>query len=94
MEPQRTEHAAWRFLKRFLFRVLFVYVVVYCFPFPLDIIPVWGEILTEPYTELWHEAVPWVGDKVLGSRSTSGPRAAATPRTTTSSFTATWFWRS
>jgi hypothetical protein len=55
-----------RLAKRFLFRALFVYVIVYCFPFPLDVIPVWGEILTQPYTDLWNEAVPWVGERVFG----------------------------
>lgn len=53
-------------MKRFLFRVLFVYLVLYCFPFPVNVIPDYGEILTEPYDELWHKAVPWVGERVFG----------------------------
>jgi hypothetical protein len=53
-------------VKRILFRFLFVYVVLYTFPFPLDVIPVYGEIIGQPYTDLWDAAVPWVGERVFG----------------------------
>ena len=51
--------------KRFLFRVLFVYVLLYCFPFPVNVIPIVGEMVEQPYTDLWNEAVPWVGERLF-----------------------------
>jgi len=51
--------------KRFLFRVLFVYVLLYCFPFPVNVIPIVGEMIEQPYTDLWNEAVPWVGERLF-----------------------------
>ena len=58
---------AWGPVKRFLFRALFVYLLLYAFPFPLNLIPVYGGILEEQYSELWHEPVPWVGEQVFGA---------------------------
>ena len=66
MEPAQPDRPAWGFLKRFLFRVLVVYVILFCFPFPLEVVPVVGEVLSEDYAELWHKAVPWVGERVFG----------------------------
>jgi hypothetical protein len=56
----------WGPIKKILFRFVFAYLVLYTFPFPLDSIPNYGQILTQPYTDLWDKAVPWVGEKVFG----------------------------
>lgn len=66
MELAKVENPAWGPVKRILFRCLFVYTVLYTFPFPLEVIPSYGEILTQPYTDLWNAAVPWVGERVFG----------------------------
>jgi hypothetical protein len=56
----------WGPVKRILFRCVFVYLVLYTFPFPLNVIPVYGPILEQPYTDFWDKAVPWVGERVFG----------------------------
>ena len=56
----------WGLVKRIAFRFVFVYFVLYTFPFPLDVIPVYGQILGQPYTDLWDKAMPWVGERVFG----------------------------
>src|SRR4051794_269379 len=60
---------AWGLLQRTLFRFLFSYLVLYNFPFPLNVIPVYGEVLDPSYKEIWHTVVPWVGEHVLGVKA-------------------------
>ena len=50
----------WGLLKRLLFRFSFVYLVLYCFPFPLTVLP-WARTLVKPYESLWDVIVPAVG---------------------------------
>jgi uncharacterized membrane protein YphA (DoxX/SURF4 family) len=57
---------AWGPVQRVLFRFLFSYLVLYNFPFPLNAIPVYGEILDESSREIWHVVAPWVGEHVFG----------------------------
>lgn len=57
---------AWGPGRRALFRFLFSYLVLYNFPFPLNVIPVYGEILKQSYLEIWKGVGPWVGEHVLG----------------------------
>jgi hypothetical protein len=66
MEPSTPNPPAWGPVKRLLFRFVFFYLVLYTFPFPLNVIPVYGQILEQPYTDLWDKAVPWVGERVFG----------------------------
>jgi hypothetical protein len=66
MNPDHSHRPHWGLLKRILFRFVFVYLVLYTFPFPLGVIPVHGQILEQPYTDLWDKAVPWVGERVFG----------------------------
>ncbi len=55
----------WSLARRIAFRFVFVYLIVYMFPSPVDQLP--GlEWLTEPYEHLWQLIVPWVGKHVLG----------------------------
>jgi len=56
----------WGPVKRILFRFVFVYFLLYTFPFPLGFIPVYGPIIEQPYTDLWDKAMPWVGERVFG----------------------------
>jgi uncharacterized membrane protein YphA (DoxX/SURF4 family) len=51
----------WSPARRAAFRLVFAYVAVYCFPFPLDAIGLpW-----DPVDAAWHAIVPWVGAHVL-----------------------------
>ena len=56
----------WGPVRRALFRVLFSYLVLYNFPYLLNVIPVYGEILRDSYMEIWKVVAPWVGEHVLG----------------------------
>ena len=56
--------ASWRFLTRVAFRFVFVYFVLYSFPFPLDLLP-FTSLLLGKYEALWNNVVPWVGSHVL-----------------------------
>jgi hypothetical protein len=49
----------WSLLKRLLFRFSFVYLVLYCLPFPLTVVP-YAEVLAKPYQWLWDRIVPMV----------------------------------
>jgi hypothetical protein len=62
-KPKRKTIAA---VQRVLFRFLFSYLVLYNFPFPLNVIPVYGEVLDLSYKEIWRTVVPWVGEHGLG----------------------------
>jgi hypothetical protein len=66
MEQLRQDNPAWGPVQRALFRFLFCYLVLYNFPFLLDRIPVYGEVLEQSYREIWRAVVPWVGMHVLG----------------------------
>jgi hypothetical protein len=63
---------AWHPIQRALFRFLFSYFVLY-FPFPLRVIPVYGEILKESYQRIWRVIAPWVGEHVFGVKALYHP---------------------
>ena len=65
MERPRQDNPVWGPVPRALFRFLFSYLVLYNFPFPLNVIPVYGEVLDESYKEIWHRVVPWVGKRMF-----------------------------
>ena len=67
MEPPRRDNPDWGPVQRALFRFLFSYLVLYNLPFPLDAIPVYGEILEQSYRETWNMVLPWVGEHILGT---------------------------
>ena len=76
-EERRVESvSAWGPVQRALFRFLFSYLLLYNFPFLLDVIPVYGELLRESYMEVWKVVVSWVGGHVFGieilNRSSGG----------------------
>jgi hypothetical protein len=54
----------WTLAQRLGFRFALVYVLLYTFPSPLDVIP-WVENIGTPYEALWRRVVPWVGAHVL-----------------------------
>ena len=66
MEQRRQDNPEWGPVQRVLFRFLFSYLVLYNFPFPLNVIPVYGEILDQSSREIWHVVAPWVGEHVFG----------------------------
>jgi hypothetical protein len=68
--------SAWNPVQRVLFRFAFVYLVLYNLPFPLDAIPWAGEILTQPYADLWNWLVPWFGKHLLGLDITVRPNGS------------------
>jgi len=66
MEQRRQDNPEWGPVQRVLFRFVFSYLVLYNFPFPLNVIPVYGEILDQSSREIWHVVAPWVGEHVFG----------------------------
>jgi len=65
-EPRGPTRAtpAWPPAKRFAFRFVFAYLVLYIFPFPLTSIP--GlDAVAEPYHKLWKAIVHWAGKIVF-----------------------------
>lgn len=80
-EERRVESVpAWGPVRRALFRFLFSYLVLYNFPFPLSVLPVYGEILKQSYMEIWKVVAPWVGEHVFGVKVL--PRASGSGDTT------------
>jgi hypothetical protein len=72
----RDSASAWSPGTRALFRFGFVYLVLYNLPFPLDLIPWAGEIITQPYADLWNRLVPWFGKHLLGLNITVRPNGS------------------
>lgn len=65
---------AWSPLKRLLFRFSFVYLVLYCFPFPLTVLP-YAEIVTKPYQSFvdpFVSAVGWMAFRIDADNHPSG----------------------
>ncbi len=52
--------ALWSPAKRAAFRFLFCYLVLFIFPFPVNVIPGLGAV-AKAYESLWEKIVPWVG---------------------------------
>jgi hypothetical protein len=69
---------AWGSVQRALFRFLFSYLVLYNFPFPLNVIPVYGEILKQSYPEIWKGVALWVGKHVFEVEVLYRPRGDTT----------------
>ena len=76
MDDSSTTSPTWSPVERALFRLTFCYLVVYNFPFPLDEIPWAGEIITQPYRDLWNWLVPWAGKHLLDLDITIRPRGS------------------
>ena len=67
-EPNPSESATdWGATKRFLFRFLFAYFVLYIFPFPVERIPA---------KDFWNAFVPWVGRHVFQVEITVRPNGS------------------
>lgn len=54
----------WSLARCIAFRFAFVYLGLYCFPYPLNELPK-GDKLTAPWDWLLHHVVPWFGHHVL-----------------------------
>jgi hypothetical protein len=74
MEPEKAA-PAWGPVRRLLFRFTFAYLVLYIFPFPLNVFPPSG-FLIKPYEALWNAVVPWVGQHVFGIEITVQPNGS------------------
>lgn len=57
---------SWNAAKRFGFRALVIYFLLYTLPFPLTYVPVLGGLLGQGVDAGWKSLGPWVGDKLLG----------------------------
>ncbi|GAB3997969.1 hypothetical protein GCM10028807_44380 [Spirosoma daeguense] len=64
LQTTLTESPIWSPTEKVAFRFFCTYLILYVFPFPLNIIP--GlDYLLGAYTELWKNIVPWVGRVLL-----------------------------
>lgn len=54
----------WGLLKKISFRYMFVYLILYSFPFPLKYIP-YLQYFSEKYEQCWKTLVPWIGKHIL-----------------------------
>ena len=74
-QTQEEGPAAWPPPRRFFFRFLSAYLVLYLLPFPLDTIPLTG-VLAQGYTNLWDALVPWAGKLVFHVSITVQPNGS------------------
>lgn len=56
-------HPQWNFLKKIIFRFVFIYLLLSNLPFPAEYIPILGNKFSDLYTDLWNSIVSWVGKK-------------------------------
>ncbi|WP_426753806.1 hypothetical protein [Myxococcus sp. Y35] len=63
--PRAPAARAWGLGRRIAFRWTFVYLVLYGFPFPLDLVPGFGW-LHDSLAAFWETVIPWVGTHALG----------------------------
>ncbi|MCY1000667.1 hypothetical protein OWM54_26320 [Myxococcus sp. MISCRS1] len=56
----------WSLAKRLGFRFVCAYVLLYAFPFPVYVVPVIGEPISEAISDFWNLVVPWVTRNVAG----------------------------
>jgi len=61
---QREEVAHWSAGLKFAFRLVFSYLVLFIFPFPLGVLP-YTEKPSDWYELLWQKVVPWIASHVL-----------------------------
>lgn len=64
----------WSLLKRILFRFSFVYLVLYCFPFPLTVLP-YAEALAKPwqsFVSVFVSTVGWMAFRIDAENHPSG----------------------
>lgn len=54
----------WGPVKRLLFRFIFVYFLLFIFPFPLNVVPGAG-VIVKPYQDFWNSIVPSIGARVF-----------------------------
>jgi hypothetical protein len=56
----------WSAAQRVAFRFFFSYFVLFGFPFPLDRIPFFGDVVDTVYYDPWQRLAAWVGQLILG----------------------------
>lgn len=62
--PAMQANVQWNSVMKIAFRFAFSYFGLYCFPFPIGVLP-YTEKPAEWYELLWHKLVPWVAQHVL-----------------------------
>jgi hypothetical protein len=70
-----TETPRWGPVKRMLFRLAFVYFLLYLLPFPLNVIP-YVSAIERPWEAGWNALVTWVGRLVFGVEITVLPNGS------------------
>ncbi|HEX6862175.1 MAG TPA: hypothetical protein VF414_05120, partial [Thermoanaerobaculia bacterium] len=73
MEPENTA-PAWGPAKRLLFRFAFCYLILYIFPFPLDLIP--GPFFEDLPVKIWDPLVVQAGRHLFGTEITVRPNGS------------------
>jgi hypothetical protein len=76
--PQAEAQPAWSPARRILFRFAFAFLVACNFPFPLDYLGLLphGEVIVQPYVDLWNALVPWVGKHLFQVAITVQPNGS------------------
>lgn len=69
------ETRPWSPVKRVMFRLVFLYLLLYLLPFPLDTLPYLSAI-AEPYQALWNTLVTWMGRQWFGLEITVLPNGS------------------
>jgi uncharacterized membrane protein YphA (DoxX/SURF4 family) len=65
MEPMSAAaQTDWGRARCLLFRIAFVYFVVYALPFPFGYLP-WTDAVASAYEKIWQTTVPWVAQHIL-----------------------------
>lgn len=65
MEELIQKEIKWSGIKKFFFRFVFIYAILYCLPFPLYLIPGTDSIL-ESYSDIYHSLAIWFGKIFFG----------------------------
>jgi hypothetical protein len=64
----------WNPVQKVFFRFVFVYLVLFNLPFPLNVLPIPGlELILKPFSDGWSAFVIWVGKHVLHVTATVHP---------------------
>jgi uncharacterized membrane protein YphA (DoxX/SURF4 family) len=63
-DPAAIDAHEWSLGTRLGFRFVFVYILLYSYPGPINELP-FTDFLSTPYSALWRSVVPWMGQYVL-----------------------------
>jgi hypothetical protein len=75
MEQTASLPATWSRASIISFRFLFIYFILYIFPFPFSLIPYSG-VLFQPLTEVSVSLIGWIAQTILGVEVSTGPNGS------------------